>query len=62
MLYISALYLDSEGAKNINVFEVLIWGFRGCWRFLTGVWDLDLDSDMVSSLFHPHVPVFCSIA
>ena len=28
------LYLDFEGAKNINVLEVLILGFGGCWRFL----------------------------
>ena len=32
-----ALYLDFEGAKNIYVLEVLIWGFGGHWRFLTGV-------------------------
>ena len=48
MIRILALYLDFEGAKNIHVLEVLIWGFEGRWRFLTGVWHLDLDLYMVS--------------
>ena len=51
-----ALYLYFEGAKNIHVFKVLIWGFGGCWRFLTGVWHLDLDLDIVTSLWYTHVP------
>ena len=42
MIQILALYLDFEGAKNIHVLEVLIWSFWGCWRFLSGVWHLDL--------------------
>ena len=46
MHQILALYLDFEGAKNIHVLYVFIWGFGGCWRFLTGVWHLDLDLDM----------------
>merc|ERR1712112_451435 len=46
MIRILALYLDFEGAKNIHVLYVLIWGFRGHWRFLTGVWHLDLELDM----------------
>ena len=29
---ILALYLDFEGAKNIHVIYVLIWGFGACWR------------------------------
>ena len=41
-----ALYHDFEGAKNIHVLHVLMWGFGGHWRFLTRVWDLDLDLDM----------------
>merc|ERR1711954_422343 len=36
MIQILPLYLDFEGAKNIYVLSVLIWGFGGCWRFLTG--------------------------
>ena len=44
------LYLDFEGAKNIHLLEVLIWGFGGRWGFLTGVWHLDLDLDMVTGL------------
>ena len=47
MIQILALYLDFEGAKNIHVLKVLIWGFGGRWRFLTGVWNLDIDLDMV---------------
>ena len=50
MIQISALYLNFEGAKNIHVLKVLIWGFGGRWMFLTGVWHLDLDSNMVNSL------------
>ena len=46
MIRILALYLDLEGAKNINVLLVLIGGFGGRWSFLTGVWHLDLDLDM----------------
>ena len=44
------LYLYFEGAKNIHVLYVLIWKFGGHWRFLTGVWNLDLDMDMVKNL------------
>ena len=50
MISILGLYLDFEGAKNINVPLVLIWGFGGRWRFLTGVWHLDLDLEMVTGL------------
>ena len=44
------LYLDFKGAKDIHVLQVLIWGFGRCWRFLTGVWGLDIYFDMVTSL------------
>ena len=37
-----AFFLDFEGAKNIHVHKVLICHFGGCWRFLSGVWHLDL--------------------
>ena len=47
---ILALYLDFKGAKKIHVLNILIWGFGGGWRFLTGVWHLDLDLDMVTGL------------
>ena len=50
MIQILALSLDFEGAKNVHVLEVLILGFGGGWRFLTGGWHLDLDSDMVTGL------------
>merc|ERR1711954_366006 len=54
MIPILALHLDFEGAKNIHVLKVLIWGFGGRWRFLTGVWNLDLDLDMVTCLWYTH--------
>ena len=44
MFQIFALCLDFESAKDITVLSVLTWGFRGCWRFLTGVGDVDHDS------------------
>ena len=50
MILILALCLDFEGAKNIHVLQVLIWGFGGRWRFLTGVLYLDLDLDIVIGL------------
>ena len=58
---IMALYLDFEGAKNIHVLKVLIWGFGGPWRFLTGFWHLDLDLDMVTGLWYTHDPNFGSL-
>ena len=50
MIQILALYLDFEGAKSIHVLYVFICGFGGRLRFLTRVWHLDLDLDMVSGL------------
>ena len=50
MIRILTLYLYFEGAKNFDVHEVLIWGFGGCWRFLTRVWHLNLNLDMVTGL------------
>ena len=47
MIQILAFYLDFKRAKKIDFLEVLIWGFGWCWRFLTGVWNLHLDLDMV---------------
>ena len=52
MFWIWALYLDFEGAKNIHVLYVLIWGFGGRWRFLTGVWHPDIDLDIVTGLWY----------
>ena len=57
-----ALYLDLEGAKNIHVLKVLIWGFGGRWRFLTGVQHLDPDLDMVKCLWYTYVPNFGSLS
>merc|ERR1712081_139506 len=50
LVQILILYVDFEGAKNIHVLEVLIWGFGGCWRFLTGVWHLDHDLNELRNL------------
>ena len=55
---ILAFYLAFEGAKNIYVLWLMIWGFGGGWRFLTGVWHLDLDLDMVTGLWYTHIPNF----
>ena len=55
------LHLDFEGAKNIHVLYVLIWGFVGQWRFLTGVWHLDLDLDKFSGLRYTNVLNFDSV-
>ena len=54
MIQILALYFGFEGAKNIYVSQVLIWGSGGCWRFLTGVLHLDIDLDMVNGLQYAH--------
>ena len=62
MIQILALYLDFEGAKNIHVLQVLIGDFGGCWRFLTGVWHLDLDLDMVTGLWYTHDSNFGSLS
>ena len=61
MLKILALYLDYEGTKNIFVLKVLILGSGGRWRFLTGVWHLDFDFDMVTGLCYTHILNFGSL-
>ena len=48
MFHILAPYLEFEGAQNIHVLKVLIWGFGGRRSFLLGVWYLDLDLDIVT--------------
>ena len=60
MFQILAVCLDFEGTKKINVIEVLIWGFGGCWRLLTEGWHLYFDLDMVTGLSYTHVSNFCS--
>ena len=59
---ILALCLDFEGAKDISVLNVLIWGFGGGWRFLTGVWHLDLDLDMVTGRYYTYILNFDSLS
>ena len=58
MFWSLALPLDFEGAKNIHVLLVLIWGFGGHWRFLTGVWHPDIDLDLITGLCYTHIPNF----
>ena len=48
MIQMYALYLDFEGAKNLHVIKVLIWGIGECWRFL-------IDLDMAIGLWYTHV-------
>ena len=55
------IYIDFEGAKNIYVLLVLIWGSGRCWRFLTGVWHLHLDLDIITGLYFIHDPNFGSL-
>ena len=55
---ILALYLDFKGAKNIHVLQVLIWGFGGCWRLLTGALHPGIDSNIVTGLWYNHIPNF----
>ena len=50
MIQILALCLDFKGAKYIYVLKVRILGFGGRWRFLAGVWQLDLDLNMFTVL------------
>ena len=47
---ILGLYLDFESAKNIHVLKVLIWVCGGWLMFLTGVWNLNLNLDMITGL------------
>ena len=60
MIQIWALYLDFDGVKNIHVLYVLMLGFGGCWRFLTGVWHLHHDLDMMT--LYTDVPNFGSLS
>ena len=59
MIWILDLYLQFEGAKNI---QVIIWGFGGHWRLLTGVWHLNVDLGMVTGLWYTHDPNFSSLS
>ena len=55
------LYLDFEGAKNMHVLYVLIWVFGECWMWLTEIWHLYFDLDIVSGPWYTHVLNFGSI-
>ena len=61
MIQILSPYHDFEGTENINILQVLIWGFGGCWMFLTGVWHLDYDLDMLTGLWFTTDPNFGSL-
>ena len=39
----------------------MIWGFGGCWEFLTGVWHLDQDLDELRNLACIFPEVFISL-
>ena len=62
MLQIVGLFLDFEGAKNIHDLKVLNWGFWVHGSFLTRVWKLELDLDMVIGLWYTHVRIFGSLS
>ena len=67
-----SLYLHFEGAKNICSFKFWYgaledagcswWGFWGKCGFLTGVWHLDLDLDIVTVLWYTHALNFGSLS
>ena len=61
-IQILALYLHFEDAKNIHVLYVLIWGFGGRWRFLTGDWHPNFDLEMVNVVWNTHFLNFGSIS
>ena len=48
--------------RTSRSFQVLIWGFVGCWRFLTGVWHLDLDLVMVDGHWNTYIQNFGSLS
>ena len=50
MLQILAVHFNFQGAMDIHIIKVLIWGFGGHWRVLTGIWDLELDLDIFTGL------------
>ena len=62
MFWSLALLIDFKGAKNIHVLQVLIWGFGGHWRFMTGVWHPDIDLDMVTGLWYTRDLSFGSLS
>ena len=45
-----AVFGSEEEAQSNQKFTASKSLFEGYWRFLTRVWDLDLDFDMVTSL------------
>ena len=47
---ISVVYIFFEAAKNIHVLQVLIGALEDAEGSLLGVWNLDLDLDIVKSL------------
>ena len=62
MIWILALCPDFEGTKNIDVLEVLIWGSEGCMRFLSGVWNLNLEFGIFTGLWYTNLPNFGSLS
>ena len=62
MIQILAVYLDFEGAKNIHVLKVLIRGFGGLWRLLTGVLHSVVDFAMVTGFLFTHIQNFGSLS
>ena len=62
IIQIFAFYIDVEGAKNIHVLDILIWDFSYWWRFLTGVWHLYCDLDIITSLWYTHIQILDSLS
>ena len=62
LCYTNALYLEYKGAKNIHVFQVLIWVFGDGWWLLNGVRNLDLHFNIVNGLLYTYIPNFGSLS
>ena len=62
MFGILALSLDFEGAKNILVLKVLIWGLGRYWRLVAGVWHLNLEFYITTDLWYTNALNFGSLS
>ena len=61
MIKLVAVYLDFEGAKNIQIIQVLIWDFKGCWSLSLG-FDIFILIWIWSLVFDTHDPNFGSLS
>ena len=62
-MYVLCTFKIKIESQNLlsNLDGNLLWGLAGCWMFPTGVWNLDLDLDMISGLWFNPGPSFGSL-